>query len=235
MNSLYFILLLTSAFVPFVLSFDKKLHFYKQWKYLFPSIIVIAGFYILFDIALAAHDVWGFNPKYHSAVIWLGLPIEEFLFFIIIPYASIFLHDSMVLYFDNLKISNRNTKVITISLIIISLIIIILNIDKIYSVYIFSKVIVVLLISLYDKSGLMNRLYITFLIILLPFIMVNGILTGSLINESVVWYNEQEILGIRIFTIPIEDSFYAFSLISFVLLLRIKVMSILGSNIHKII
>ena len=79
MNSLYFILLLASAFIPFVLSFDKKLQFYKQWKYLFPSIIIIAGIYILFDIALTEQGVWGFNPKYHASVIWLGLPIEEFL------------------------------------------------------------------------------------------------------------------------------------------------------------
>lgn len=48
---------------------------------------------------------------------------------------------------------------------------------------------------------------------LFPFFIVNGILTGSGIVDQVVWYNNQENLGLRVFTIPIEDITYAFSLI----------------------
>jgi lycopene cyclase domain-containing protein len=40
-------------------------------------------------------------------------------------------------------------------------------------------------------------------------------LTGSGIEGEVVWYNNQENLGARIFTIPIEDSAYAFSMLLF--------------------
>ena len=48
---------------------------------------------------------------------------------------------------------------------------------------------------------------------LIPFFIVNGILTGTGIQEEVVWYNDEENLGIRILTIPVEDILYAFSLI----------------------
>jgi lycopene cyclase domain-containing protein len=48
---------------------------------------------------------------------------------------------------------------------------------------------------------------------LIPFFIVNGVLTGSFILNEVVWYDNTENLGIRMFTIPIEDSIYAFSLI----------------------
>jgi lycopene cyclase domain-containing protein len=48
---------------------------------------------------------------------------------------------------------------------------------------------------------------------LIPFFIVNGILTGSFIENEVVWYNNSENLGIRLFTIPIEDTIYALSLI----------------------
>jgi hypothetical protein len=48
--SLYFILLICSIAVPLMLSFDKKLQFYKQWKYVFPSISIVAAFYIFCDI-----------------------------------------------------------------------------------------------------------------------------------------------------------------------------------------
>ena len=42
---------------------------------------------------------------------------------------------------------------------------------------------------------------------------MNGILTGTGLEEPVVWYNDDENLGIRLLTIPIEDIGYAFTMI----------------------
>jgi lycopene cyclase domain-containing protein len=57
------------------------------------------------------------------------------------------------------------------------------------------------------------------MIILIPFFIVNGILTGSFIEGQVVWYNNAENLGIRIATIPIEDIGYAFNMLFMSILL----------------
>tara|TARA_Y100000991_G_C21760806_1_gene258667 strand:+ start:205 stop:507 length:303 start_codon:yes stop_codon:yes gene_type:complete len=60
---------------------------------------------------------------------------------------------------------------------------------------------------------LLQHFLLTFLVMLIPFFIVNGVLTGSWIDNQVVWYNNTENLGIRMGTIPVEDSIYAYSMI----------------------
>ncbi|MDP4186886.1 MAG: lycopene cyclase domain-containing protein [Bacteroidota bacterium] len=220
---LYSLILLCSIIVPLALSFEKKLQFHKQWKYLFPAIILVSCIFISFDVYFTKIGVWGFNPAYHLNIVYLGLPIEEWLFFIIIPYASIFLHDSIVLHFPKISLPNRVAFFLGLTITISLAVLAVLYHKKAYTVYIFITGFVAVVFSFFDKSKLINHYYITFLIILVPFIVANAILTGSFIENEVVWYNKNENLGIRVFTIPIEDFIYGFSLILLVLLLREKI------------
>lgn len=217
--SLYFILLTASVGIPLLLSFDRRLRFYTKWKFVIPSLLVVASIYILFDIVFTKSGVWGFNEKYLSGIRFIGLPLEEILFFIAIPYASLFLHYAFLEYFPSVRLSLSLTRRITRVLLLLSFVLILLNTGKAYTVYISITVAVVLFLSMFDKTGAVQHFYLTFLLILVPFIVVNGILTGTGIDGEVVWYNDAENLGIRFFTIPIEDFGYAFSLILFNLLL----------------
>ena len=217
--SLYFILLTASGAVPLLLSFDKRLQFYKQWKYVFPSILLVALVYIVFDVNFTNQGIWGFNPEYLSGIYLFALPLEEILFFVIIPYASIFLHESIREYFPKLEIPKSLNKGLLIVFILMNVLIAIFNADKSYTFYIAIKLAAVLLFALLLKSRITRSFFITFGVILVPFLIVNGILTGSFIDGEVVWYNNTENLGVRIFTIPIEDFAYAFSMILYNLLL----------------
>ena len=49
----------------------------------------------------------------------------------------------------------------------------------------------------------------SYLIILVPFLLINGLLTAI----PVVLYNDNENLGVRLYTIPVEDIFYGMLLI----------------------
>lgn len=217
--SLYFILLTVSGAVPLLLSFDKRLQFYKQWKYVFPSILLVALVYIVFDVNFTNRGIWGFNPKYLSGIYLFTLPLEEILFFIVIPYASIFLHESIREYFPKLEIPKSLNKGLLIVFILMNVLIAVFNADKSYTFYISLKLAIALLLVLLLRSRITLSFFITFGVILFPFLIVNGILTGSFIEREVVWYNNTENLGVRIFTIPIEDFAYAFSMILYNLLL----------------
>lgn len=223
--SLYAILLLITISIPIILSFDKKLQFYKKWKYLFPAIISVAIIYIGWDVYMTYKGVWGFNPKYHSDILIFRLPLEEILFFIIVPYASLFLHYSFTLYFPSIKLNDDWTKRITRGLIFGLIIIGGINFEKTYTLYILITTVVALFLGLRENSRLLNSFYISFLLILIPFFIVNGLLTGSFINEEVVWYSNAENLGKRILTIPVEDFLYGFSMIFFGLFLTEAIKS----------
>ncbi len=217
--SLYFILITVSAGIPVLMSFDKRLRFYKKWKFVFPAITIVAMGYLIFDVIFTEEGVWGFNPDYLSGIFLMGLPLEEILFFFAIPYASIFLHYSFVECFPTIKPNEKLTRALTYILMAISFFLVVFNTGKIYTSYIFSKLFLVLLLSFLINKEVIQQFYITFLIILIPFTLVNGILTGNGINGEIVWYNNFENLGIRFFTIPVEDFGYAFSLVLFNLIL----------------
>jgi len=63
------------------------------------------------------------------------------------------------------------------------------------------------------KVKWLSRFYFSFLLLLLPFYLVNGILTGMWLNEPIVLYNNLENMNIRWNTIPLEDVFYAMLLL----------------------
>ena len=217
--SLYFILLIFTGIVPLSLSFDKRMQFYKQWKYVLPSIFIVAAVFIAFDIYFTKQGFWGFNSRYLSGINVLNLPLEECLFFVFVPYASIFLHETFREYFPKMILRKRISYSIIYMLIIAGVLLAVLNIDKSYTLYIFTKFTFVLILAILSDSKAIRSFLLTFFVILIPFLIVNGILTGSFINEEVVWYNNAENLGIRIFTIPVEDFVYAFTLIYLNLLL----------------
>jgi lycopene cyclase domain-containing protein len=195
----------------------------KRWKAIFPSILITAIVFIIWDIFFTKIGVWHFNPRYHSGIEFFGLPIEEWLFFICIPYASIFIHFAFHYFYPKVSLSNRVVKIIYWILILILIPTIVLNYDKWYTAVNYSLLVVVLTIAFIRFRNILNTFFITFLIILIPFSIVNGILTGSFIEQPVVYYNNAENLGIRFGTIPVEDIGYAFTMLLMSLILITKI------------
>ena len=169
--------------------------------------------FIPWDVVFTNNSFWGFNDTYFLGIKLLNLPIEEWLFFICIPYACVFTHYALLYYFPTTEISLKNTKIISYTLIIILTIVTIFNYNKWYTLVNFLYAIVLILLVLKTNLKLLQTYFLTFLVMLIPFFIVNGILTGSMIENEVVWYNNDENLGIRLLTIPIEDTVYAFTLI----------------------
>jgi lycopene cyclase domain-containing protein len=220
----YFLILAASLAGPLALSFDKKVAFYKNWKYLFPAMIIPALLYIVWDFYFTSKGVWSFNEEYIIGVKLYNLPVEEILFFFIVPYCCVFIYACIRSYFPNL-INKKPAHLFLIILAITLLITGIIYFEKYYTgwTFIFTGAVILILylfrnfFKRFDAASFL----ISYAICLIPFLIVNGILTAI----PVVIYNDAENLGIRIYTIPFEDAFYGMLLILMNIVLYEKLKS----------
>lgn len=210
---LYLWLNILSISIPLLFSFYKPAPFYKKWKYLWVAILVPAILFIVWDEWFTQMGIWGFNPRYLTGFYIGSLPLEEVLFFICIPYACVFTYEALnfLIRKDMLrKFQSLITWVLAFTLLLVGL----LHYSKWYTAVTFLSLSVYLFgLNHFAKPSYLGRFYLAYLFILIPFFIVNGILTGSFIEQEVVWYNPTEQLEIRIGTIPIEDAFYGMLLI----------------------
>lgn len=207
--SLYGQLLLASMAGPLLLSFDKKVAFFKTWKHLFPAILVSAFIFIAKDILFAKNGVWSFNPNYTGSLVWWGLPLEEWLFFLVIPYCCIFIYEVLNAYFPNNWLQAYAQKIA----LVLGALLIILGLAFLPRWYtggyfLFTGV-CLLIINRWQSPRFMANFLRAYLVSLLPFLLVNGVLTAM----PVVEYNAQHILNWRISTIPVEDTVYCLSML----------------------
>lgn len=210
---LYLLINILSISIPFLFSFHPKIQFNKQFRYFFPAMLISGLVYLSWDIIFTKLGVWGFNEDYLIGFYITNLPIEEILFFICIPFASVFTHYTIIKINPRFHLSDLASKWITRLLIIILSISIIFNTDKAYTTVNAICTLLILIFAILKTPYVLKSFYLTFLVVLIPFLIVNGILTGSFIHEEVVWYNNAENLSTRIFTIPVEDFGYAFGML----------------------
>lgn len=201
------LLLFTICFtLPY--SWDKKIYYLGKLKFVFPAFILTAFLFIPWDIFFADLGVWGFNPKYIIGVKLFLLPIEEWLFFVCVPFSCVFIHEA-ILYYTKTNISNHYTRTTTLIIIVFSALMCLFYFENAYTFSTFGLLLIFLCLQLFViKTPQFGQFYITYLFVLIPFFLINSLLTGSFIDQEVVWYNNAENMGIRIGTVPFEDLFY---------------------------
>ena len=210
--STYFQVLFFSFLIPFLFSFHPKINFYKTWSAFFLANFLVSIPFLIWDEIFVRIDVWGFNNEHLSGLTIFSLPIEEILFFIVIPYCCVFTYEVLSIFFAKVIFSTKTINFIFgLTLFILSIIFS----DRLYTFYTFFTLGLFLIFLFKYNKSFMKDFYITyFLITVTFFIIVNGILTGGMtggpLNNPPVWYNNSETLNIRFWTIPIEDFFTLF-------------------------
>lgn len=224
----YCIILACSLAGPLALSFDRKVAFFKKWKYLFPAMLFPAALYIAWDVYFTSTGIWRFNENYITGIRFFNLPLEEVLFFFVVPYCCVFIYECVRCYFPNLRESRKSVFI----LLLLGVLLLgsgFFYYNRHYTSWTFTLnglfIIIIFLRKAWFRNFNSAAFLFSWLIILVPFLAVNGFLTAI----PVVIYNNAENLGIRIFSIPFEDIFYGMLLI----LLNIVLFEKLRSRLSK--
>lgn len=222
----YLLVNLGCLIVPFIFSFHPKLKFYKQWKAFAIGVIVMMAIFIPWDIFFTAKGIWGFNEKYTCGIFFQGLPIEEWLFFICIPYACVYTYHCFSILLKTIPASKFFHYLAWFAA-VVNLIIAIVYHERWYT---FSAHLLCSALLFYHllikKSKFLSLFMFMYVIILVPFILSNGVLTGidfwqypiinfdvENIHEKIVWYNNEHNLRLRTFSVPIDDIAYGLAML----------------------
>ncbi|WP_268033418.1 lycopene cyclase domain-containing protein [Algoriphagus sp. PAP.12] len=210
---LYLILNILTISFPLIRSFEPKINYSSKWPALFPAILFTGAFFLVWDHWFTVIGVWEFNPRYLVGVYFFQLPLEEWLFFLTVPFACVFIYEVLIYFFPKdyfLPFAKPFVYVMVPFLLGLAL----LHLDKWYTAVNFIVGALVLIIHfLIFNDRYLGRFIFAYLVTLIPFMLCNGILTGAFTEEPVVIYNNAENLGIRIWTIPVEDTIYSMTLL----------------------
>ena len=217
MQSYYYLLIdFFTIIIPLLFSFESRIRFQEKLKSYLPAIFFSGLIFLIWDHYFTLNHIWGFNPKYLTGISFYALPLEEILFFFCIPYACLFSYEVVKYFLEKRTFSSfayKSSQIISIVLILFALTMSLIFHDKAYTLSTFSSLTVLLSINLILKSKFLANFFLSYTILLIPFFIVNGLLTGTGLSEPIVWYNDSENIGIRVLSIPVEDIFYGMLLI----------------------
>ncbi len=208
----YLLINVFTVIVCFIFSFDKRIQFHKHFGSFLKASLLVAIPFILWDIWFANLGVWWFNTDYTLGIPFLGLPLEEWSFFICIPFSCVFTYYCFEKFFS-LEWTIKFNTYVTSLIVGLCLIIIILYYDKYYpSITSGFTILSIIYLRFFAKADWIGKASLTYIFLLPGFFIVNGILTGTGLEAPIVNYNSDDIMNIRIMTIPIEDSLYGYTL-----------------------
>lgn len=212
--SLYLWLDLFVAAGPLALSFDRRVAYVRSWPAVFAAAAIVGAPFIVWDLLAAAAGVWWWSDRFAGPPILSSLPPGELAFFLVVPFSCLFLYEVFASYLPDRRV--RFPRRLAVAVALVSFAAGGAALPKSYTAVVLASFGLFFLLAGLPRPSLLEErtVWVTFAASFVPFAMVNGLLTAL----PVVLYNPSAILGVRIVTIPLEDFFYSFALVGYLLL-----------------
>ena len=197
---------------PVASQFSRRIKSVSRWRLKLRVSVIVMMPYVIWD-ALVTGSHWQFNEAYTLGFRLFGLPIEEWLFFITVPFGCLLVWETLPQvdkWLARLRSLRHVRNVLYAALPV--------------GIWVFStgKQYTGLVLCCFGLVGLGDRLLRTDLLLrpktYLYLAIVAGLIlvfNGYLTARPIVMYGEAYQMGYRIWTIPIEDFGYGFTLMLF--------------------
>lgn len=207
----YALVLFLTVIICFIASFDRRIRFDRHFPAFIKAGLLVAVPFIAWDVWFTARGMWWFNTDYTLGLVIAGLPLEEWLFFICIPFSCVFTYFCFDKFFKLDGLAGFNNMIVFMSVVVCA-VVALLHYDKIYTlVTAVSTLATLIYLHFIARSSWLGKASLVFTVLMLGFFPVNGVLTGTGLENPIVNYNPGDFLGIRLGTIPIEDAVYGYT------------------------
>jgi lycopene cyclase domain-containing protein len=216
----YLIFNIAVIIFPFILSFDRKVAFWRKWPYLMVSIILGDLIFVTWDSIVTDIGHWSFNEDHLTGIWVFGIPLEEFLFFVTVPYACLFTYEVLKHYIKEWRVPFNRYVYFAGAILLAGTGFLFMDQGYTFIVLIYTAGTVIVASLLAGPLLSSRRFFLYTLITIGLFTVFNMILTGIPVVEYSprhIWGGDGLFNG-RFFTIPLEDFFYNFSLLTTYLL-----------------
>jgi lycopene cyclase domain-containing protein len=208
-NFWYLIILIVTATVSIYLIVKKTNNFLVELKYMLPAIIFSGAIFTILNIRFSEAGIISFNYNYLVGKNILYLPIEEWLFLLVISLLSFAIYQQVKIKFDHFEKPNLFLAISLVFIVVFGLVAWFSR-TKPVTFFIFFLLTVYLSYTIFRNrfKQHITKFYIALIISVIPFFLFKGILNSL----PVVLYNNEYNLGIQIYGVPVEDFGYFFLL-----------------------
>jgi lycopene cyclase domain-containing protein len=176
--------------------------FFSNLKYLFPAIVFSGAIYVIWNLRFEEKSIWVFNQDFLSGISILKLPLEEWIYFLVMPFSGVFIYEFVKYRFTKFEYPNTFLAVSLVLLVIFGTIAYFSR-QKLYPFFTFFLLFIYLGYTVFRNRFKKHytKFYLAYFILLIPFIIIDGFITAL----PAIEYNPAHIFGIRLYTIPIEN------------------------------
>lgn len=92
----YLLVMAGCLLVTLPLEFVLNARVYRRWRLLLWSLLPVAAVFVVWDVIAIARGHWWYSPRYTTGILLPGgLPLEELVFFLVIPVCGLLTYEAV--------------------------------------------------------------------------------------------------------------------------------------------
>lgn len=85
----YLALMAACVLITLPLEFAFTARVYRRWRLLLAALIPVVIVFAVWDLIAIAREHWSYNPEFVTGIEFGALPLEELVFFVVIPICAL--------------------------------------------------------------------------------------------------------------------------------------------------